>query len=90
MRFEFISGTPPTVECDSLIYCSHHPKKIMAMELHTVKMLKFPMKIDGETTMSHAIDVWMQCPYCGYLELFGIALSRDQWESVYGKGVESN
>jgi hypothetical protein len=89
MRWEYIDGTPPTIECTDTVKCDFHPKVESEMRLKQVNMLKFPMVFDGERKMSHAVDTIMGCSYCGATKLFGVAVSREQWEKIHNGTNES-
>lgn len=55
------------------------------MALHSAKLLNFSLEQDPEKRTSHAIDVVMRCPYCGYLDIFGVAIDRAHWERTRDK-----
>ena len=31
---------------------------------------------------SYAVDVWMRCPKCFYVEVFGVAISKEEYAQV--------
>lgn len=88
MRWTYIDGSPPTLEADSQLYCLNHPRKKVKLDILTAKLLQFPMTYDNEKKMSNAVDLWLRCPYCGAMELWGVAVSNEQWEGIRnGKGI---
>jgi hypothetical protein len=48
------------------------------------KPIKFKINDGGDTPNSHAVDVEMWCPECGYWEAFGVAVSKEHYEDVSG------
>ena len=62
--------TPKCIHCD------------VAMEFWSAKMAKFAINDGTDEKNSHACDILMWCPQCGYINLFGVAVSKEHYEFV--------
>jgi len=64
--------------------CTFHPKCPFCktpLRVLTTNLLDF--KLDEEQEInSHALDVDFMCPACGYLDIFGVAISEEHWGRI--------
>jgi len=51
------------------------------MEFSNIKVHNF--EVSGIENRSFAMDVEMICPKCGSWDVFGVAISRSQYEKIY-------
>lgn len=69
--------------------CNFHPHCIwcnLPMELFDIKLLDFPLdSTKSKEHNSHAIDVVMYCPGCGYNDVFGVAVDTKHWQGMKEK-----
>ena len=59
------------------------------MAMFLIKFLKFDLNPEGNNPTSHALDMEMRCPACGFHEVFGVAVSKEEFDGtleVVGKG----
>ena len=66
--------------------CPYHEEE--EMKFVESKLLKFALEYEGDPD-SHAVDVVVMCPECGYTDVFGVAISKEHWDKVQGKITES-
>jgi len=59
--------------------CPFHPK--IGMYVINCKVFNFSLRND-ENLDSHAIDVALSCPECGYLEVFGVPITQKHYTKV--------
>ena len=69
------------LDCAFAPTCYYHPKKIL--QVLKIDVLRFKNMMHGKPIMSNAIDVKMVCPECGSRELFGVALSEEEFDRIY-------
>ena len=69
------------VTCNFDPVCPFHEKKKTSMVVNNCKLLNFSLRED-EDWDSHALDVVFECPYCGYKDIFGVAISREHHQKV--------
>jgi len=58
------------------IFCSGE------LALFSTKLIEFPL--DGGKARGQAIDVMLYCPACGYIDTFGVAVTREHYERLHG------
>lgn len=82
-------------EEDELSYsglkCNFHPHCIwcdIPMKLFDIKLLHFPTNDGTPNWNSNAIDVVMYCPECGYIDVFGVAISAKHGKEVKDKFIK--
>lgn len=65
-------------------YCPFHDDKPTVMTVNDCKALNFSLdqKPDHQDWGSHAIDVVLYCPYCGYVDIFGVAISAEHHKKI--------
>lgn len=54
--------------------CPFHPRTLMYIK--DCKLLNFSLR-DDDVLDSNALDVVLGCPECGYIDIFGIAVSKE-------------
>lgn len=54
----------------------------VAMEFWSAKPAKFAINDGTNEKNSHALDVIMWCPECGYISLFGVAISKEHYDFI--------
>ena len=52
------------------------------MAFWCAKPHKFSINDGDDVPRSHAIDIELYCPLCGYWEAFGVAVSKEHYEHV--------
>jgi len=57
------------------------------MQVHDVKLMEFSLRGD-ERKDSHAIDVVLWCSRCGYIDIYGVAVSEEHWARAKSKILE--
>jgi hypothetical protein len=55
------------------------------MGLIRAKPHTFLLDADEEEKRSYAIDVEMQCPWCGFWDVFGVAITKEHFFRVIEK-----
>ena len=66
--------------------CLYHPKKPLEMFVFDTKLLNFKLHSDRpEEPWSFATDVVLQCPYCGYQDVYGVAISPKHHDRMWKK-----
>ena len=69
------------LRCNFPITCPFHGGKTI-MGIHDAKVFKFFLDKEQLRPESHAIDVVMVCPECGYIEIYGVAVTDDHYWRV--------
>ena len=62
------------------------------MVIHNAKLMAFSLT-DSEEKDSKAIDVVLTCMGCGYVDIYGVAISEEHWaktEKKFIKHMETN
>ena len=54
------------------------------MIVHNAKLMEFTIP-GGDEKGSKAIDVVLTCRGCGYIDIFGVAVSEEHWAKTKGK-----
>jgi len=82
---EFDKGITPGMDKEYACYYCGVALRSMGGKLH-----KF--KLEKNSVVSHALDIFMWCPECGLKQTFGIVLSEEQYNEskAYSKKMESN
>jgi uncharacterized Zn finger protein len=65
--------------------CDFHPRcKFCDTELKVFStgLLDFALDKSKKKDRSHALDVNFMCPNCGYLDIFGVAISEKHWARI--------
>jgi len=66
--------------------CLFHPEVPTVMELFDIKHLNFKLHPDKEDEpWSFATDVVLRCPYCGFDDVYGVAMSPDHHKKMVKK-----
>lgn len=79
----------------SELRCNFHPRCIwcdVPMELFDIKLLHFSTGDGTPDLNSNAIDVVMYCTKCGYIDVFGVAVSAEHGKRMKNKllrGIEN-
>jgi len=70
------------LDCSEVVYCEFclNTGFVTQMELFIMKFLNFDLDPKGTEMTSHAIDVEMRCPACGFHEVFGVAVSKEEYD----------
>ena len=70
------------LQCNFPLYCPFHGESTI-MKLSDSKIFKFFLDADTTRDESHAIDVVVKCPDCGYQDIYGVAVSDKHYWRVY-------
>ena len=70
------------LQCNFDFTCPFHGEG-STMVLHDSKLFKFNLDKDKERDLSHAIDVVVRCPDCGYIDIYGVAVSDEHYGRIY-------
>jgi len=70
------------LRCNFPIICPFHGEKTV-MKLSDSKLFKFFLQADTSRDESHAIDVVCRCPDCGYMDIYGVAVSDEHYWRIY-------
>ena len=70
---------PTGLQCLFWPKCRHCGTK---QEFWTAKPLNFSINDGDDVARSHAIDIEVICPKCGYWKPFGVAVSKEHFEKV--------
>ena len=66
--------------------CFWHPDNPTVMELFDIKNLNFKLHDDNpDEPWSFATDVVVKCPYCGFHDTYGVAMSREHHDRMWKK-----
>jgi len=75
------------LKCERVPYCPicfmNGEKRVMT--LWDAKLLHFYLSNTDRKTDSNAIDVVTYCRYCGYMDIFGVAVRKEHREKVQEK-----
>ena len=64
--------------CNFIPSCAFHPKTPLSLSMSL--MAPVPVEWNGKKTAGYAMDLTMNCPDCGYREMFGVAIAESEWE----------
>ena len=70
-----------TLRCNFTHFCEFHPQKPTPVKVYGINKFRF----DIEDKEAYACDIITLCPYCGAVTYFGIAVSKLEYENIYGK-----
>ena len=70
------------LKCNFDFRCPFHGEESV-MVIHDSKLFKFELDKDSGRDMSHAIDVVVRCPDCGYIDVYGVAVSNEHYGRIY-------
>ena len=65
--------------------CKIHPRCYFCdtpLQVFTTGLLDFALEREKQDKRSHAIDVDFMCPNCGYLDVFGVAITEAHWGRI--------
>ena len=80
--WSFTDNTPPELTCAFMPDCIFCRGNMVVTNATTYKV-QMTGQNDPEP-QGRAIDIIMRCPLCGYIEAFGVALSKDESEKING------
>ena len=83
------NGTYSGLEC-RFTPCCHYCYELdghkVEMQNTCIKLLNFPLNepayFEHGIMNGYAIDVEVECPICGYWEVFGVAVDKEHWQQV--------
>lgn len=67
------------------LHCDFHPKCKFCgtkLKLFSTNLLEFALDKSKQDEKSHALDVNFMCPSCGYIDIFGVAISEEHWGKI--------
>ncbi len=75
------------LRCNRIPYCPicFMNGKKNVMELWDAKLLHFSLSNQDTKTDSNAIDVVTYCRYCGYQDIYGVAVRKEHREKIKSK-----
>jgi len=60
-------------------FCFYHKDKELVF--YQAKLLEFELE-QGSGKMSYATDLTFMCPECGLVNIFGVSISKDQFDTM--------
>lgn len=79
------------INCNFQDYCRHcrNDGTLNYMKLFMIKFLNFDLEPGSGKMDAHAFDMELRCAACGFHDVFGVAVSKEQYEQGL-KVVERN
>jgi len=80
--WEFTSGLLPELACSfkpTCLFCG--------AKLGVTKASMYHVQMSGQNDpdpQGRALDVNVRCPECGYVEVFGVAITQDEARQIHG------